>query len=338
MSARAHAVAAPGRLRLGFVGLGWIGRARLDAIAADEAVQVAALYDADAGRRDGVATAHPDAHAATSLDDLLQADLDGVVIATPNGVHAEQAIACLQRGLPVFCQKPLATSAAEARAIVGAAERADRLLGVDYCYRHVNGMAELRRRVQAGELGELLALDLTFHNAYGPDKAWCLDRRLAGGGCLLDLGVHLLDLAAWLQHGTSGTVHEVARYAQGRRLPPGDPAIEELAFATLVQPNGATVRIACSWHAQSGRDAIIEARLMGTHGGAVWSNVGGSFFDFELHAVRGAHAERIAGGPDEWGARALVDWTRRVRDGERFDADSWSHVALAELVDGLYSA
>jgi predicted dehydrogenase len=338
MSARVRELPVSRPLRLGFVGLGWIGRARLDAVSADAAIEVAALHDADATRVAELAAAHPQARPAGTMAELCAADLDGVVIATPNGVHAEQAIACFERGLAVFCQKPLATTAPEARAIVAAAERADRLLGVDYCYRHVAGMVDLRRRVQAGEFGRLLAIDLTFHNAYGPDKAWCLDRRLAGGGCLLDLGVHLLDLASWLQGGQRADVRSVARYANGRRLPAGEPAVEELAFATLEQPDGTTVRIACSWHAQSGRDAIIEVRLLGTHGGAVWSNVGGSFYDFELHAVRGPRAERLAGGPDAWGPRALRDWVARVRTGARFEPDAYRHVEVAELVDGLYSA
>jgi predicted dehydrogenase len=338
VSARLQAVVAPRAVRLGFIGLGWIGRTRLDAIACDSSVEVAALHDADAARLGGVASAYPRAHVAASLGDLLTAGIDGVVIATPNGLHADQSIAALERGVAVFCQKPLTTSAADARAVVEAAERANRLLGVDYCYRHVNGMADLRRRIRAGELGELLAVELTFHNAYGPDNAWCHDRRLAGGGCLLDLGVHLLDLASWLHGSAAAAVQSVARYAQGRLLPPGDPGIEDLAFATLSTASGATVRIACSWHSQSGRDAIIEARLIGARGGAVWANVGGSFYDFELHTVQGPKAQRLAAGPDEWAPRALRDWIRRIGEGEGFDPEARRQVELAELVDRLYAA
>src|SRR5690606_31420282 len=136
---------------------------------------------------------------AAAVESVFGADLDAVVIATPNGLHARQAIACLERGLAVFCQKPLATTLCAVQRVLGAARAADRLLGIDFCYRHVNGMHELRDRVRAGAIGEIVAVDLCFHNAYGPDKSWCQDRLLAGGGCLLDLGVHLLDLALWVQ-------------------------------------------------------------------------------------------------------------------------------------------
>jgi predicted dehydrogenase len=324
--------------RLGFVGLGWIGRNRLDAIAARPDVEVAALHDVDPARLDGTARAYEGAVRADAWHTLLAADLDGIVIATPNGCHAEQAIAALERKLPVFCQKPLALDGAQARAVVAAAERADRLLGVDYSYRHVQGMDELRRSLRDGRFGDLLAIDLTFHNAYGPDKAWCHDRTLAGGGCLLDLGVHLVDLALWLQDELDLAVVDSARFAQGRRLPIGDAAIEDLAFATFRAGNGAIVRLACSWHAQSGCDAIIGARLFGTCGGAVWRNVGGSFFDFELDFVHGPKAERVAGPPDDWGSRALGAWVDRLRIDPSFDAEARCFVAGADLIDRLYSA
>jgi predicted dehydrogenase len=101
------------------------------------------------------------------------------VIATPSALHAEQAIAALDRGLAVFCQKPLGRDASETRAVVEAARRADRLLGVDLSYRYTRAAAALRDEVRSGALGEVYAVDLVFHNAYGPDKPWFYDRRLA---------------------------------------------------------------------------------------------------------------------------------------------------------------
>ena len=188
--------------RLGFVGLGWIGRMRLDALAEAGAAEIAAVCESAPDRLAQAGEAHPKAARFTDFDGLTERAeelrLDGVVIATPNALHAPQTLAALERGLAVFCQKPLALDAREARAMVKAAREADRLLGVDYSYRFTDGAQELRRIVQAGELGKIFSLDLVFHNAYGPDKPWCFDPRLAGGGALMDLGVHLIDLAFWL--------------------------------------------------------------------------------------------------------------------------------------------
>jgi predicted dehydrogenase len=86
-------------------------------------------------------------------------------------------ITALSAGAAVLCQKPLGRSEAEARAVVEAAQAADRPLAVDLSYRFTEGMAAISRAVRAGELGRVQAVDLVFHNAYGPDKAWFYDRR-----------------------------------------------------------------------------------------------------------------------------------------------------------------
>src|SRR5947199_289519 len=82
------------------------------------------------------------------------------------------SIRALKRGAAVFCQKPLGRTAAEARAVIDAARAADRLLCVDLSYRFTDGMRRIRELVRAGALGRVYAVDLVFHNAYGPDKAW----------------------------------------------------------------------------------------------------------------------------------------------------------------------
>lgn len=327
-----------GAPRLGFVGLGWIGRQRLDALAGLGGIEVAALCDAEPARRQAAAEAYPGAEAAGDLEELLATPLDGVVLATPSGLHAAQAIACLERGVAVFCQKPLALNASDARAVVDAAERADRLLGVDFSYRYVAGMDELRSRLARDELGRVLAIELAFHNAYAPDKAWCADAALAGGGCLLDLGIHLVDLALWLVPGLEPRVATASRFAAGRALRPGERAIEDLAYATLAGAGGEVVRLGCAWHAQTGADAVIELRLVATGGGAVWRNVDGSFYDFTLDLVRGTGRTRIAAPPDAWGPRALAAWAEGVARGGRYDPEARRFVAGAAVVDALYAA
>src|SRR5690606_41929460 len=126
--------------------------------------------------------------------------------------------------------------------VIEAAQEADKALAVDFCYRSVRGMDEAKRRIASGMLGEITAVDLEFHNAYGPDKQWCFDPAVAGGGCLLDLGVHLLDLALWLQAMPELTLVGATRFARGRRAAHGE--IEDQAYAELRQANGAILRLA----------------------------------------------------------------------------------------------
>ncbi|MFL6548798.1 MAG: Gfo/Idh/MocA family protein [Povalibacter sp.] len=325
------------RTRLGFVGVGWIGRKRLDVLARDADVEVAAICDADATRMHDAARTYPQAACVQQIESLLELGVDGVVIATPNGMHAQQAIACLEKGVPVFCQKPLATNALDVEHVIAAALQNDRLLGIDFCYRHVAGMSELRRRIRNGELGEIVAIDLRFHNAYGPDKAWCHDRNVAGGGCLLDLGVHLLDLAMWVQDFPPLERVRSRLFTRGEPLQSRDE-VEDLAFAEFIQPNGALVRLACSWHANTGRDAIIDMAITGSRAGAYWENVNGSFYEFELNLCRGASKERLSQSPDEWGPRALRRWTDRLAVDRSFDPEI-EHVARsALLIEETYRA
>jgi predicted dehydrogenase len=186
---------APHKPRLGFVGLGWIGRNRLASVVEAGVAEIAAIHDAQAGAAAEAQKLSPEAVLFSSFDELLRHNLDGVVIATPNRFHAEQAIAALEQGIPVFCQKPLGRNAFETRRIVDTARKADCLLGVDLSYGAIPAMQAVSRLVEGGALGKIFAVDARFHNGYGPDKPWCYDYSLSGGGCVLDLGPHLVDLA-----------------------------------------------------------------------------------------------------------------------------------------------
>src|SRR4051794_10583051 len=187
--------AAPRPPRLGFVGLGWIGRNRLRSVAEAGVGEIAAIHDVQASAVEETREFTGDATQFSEFEELLNHDLDGVVIATPNCFHAQQSIAALDRGIAVFCQKPLGRNAFETRKIVEAARVADRLLGVDLSYRAIPAMQAIGELVESGELGRVFAVGAKFHNGYGPDKAWFRDYSLSGGGCVLDLGSHVLDLA-----------------------------------------------------------------------------------------------------------------------------------------------
>jgi predicted dehydrogenase len=306
------------RPRLGFAGVGWIGRHRLDAIAASGAGTVAAV--ADPAGADGL-------ECLGRFEDLLDLDLDGIVIATPSALHAEQAFAALERGLAVFCQKPLGRDAGETRMVVEAARRADRLLAVDLSYRFTEAARRLRDALP--EIGQPYAAELVFHNAYGPDKPWFTDRELAGGGCLIDLGIHLVDLALW------ALGFPPAEVRSSRLLSPSGLGVEEVALAEL-DLGGVATRLACSWRLPAGRECVIEASFYGTEGGVSLHNVGGSFYDLRAERRLGTHAEALAEPPDDWGGRAAVEWARRLAAGERFDPEAERLVAVAEVLDELY--
>lgn len=320
--------------RLGFLGIGWIGRHRMEAMLATGAVEAAAIADPSPEMIAEALKLAPDAKIVEGLDGLLAEGVDGVVIATPSALHAEQSIRALEAGAAVFCQKPLGRNADEARAVVEAARKADRLLAVDFSYRFTEGMRRIRELLAQGALGRVYAVDLVFHNAYGPDKAWFYDPSLSGGGCVMDLGVHLVDLALWALDFPKPETIASTLLSGGAPLRAGQ--VEDYAVAQIELEGGTSVRLACSWRLPAGRDAIISAAFYGSEGGAALNNVGGSFYDFTADHYRGTSAERLAEPPDSWGGRAGADWALRLAGGERFDPTAERLVDVAETLDRIY--
>lgn len=330
-----------GLARVGFLGVGWIGLSRMRAVVQAGAAQVACIADAMPGSVARAAAAalmpmQPPPRTVASLEELLEQDLDGIVIATPSGQHAQQAIAALTRGLAVFCQKPLATSAAEATRVLAAGRALDRLIEVDFCYRTIAGVPELARLVRSGELGEVFSADLTFHNAYGPDKTWFYDRKQSGGGCVMDLGIHLIDLLLWTLGFPEVVEVRSHLYAEGSPLDEPDRALEDYALVDLRLATGTVARVACSWRLPAGRDAVIEAAFYGTRGAAILRNVNGSFYEFTVEHCEGTRRRLLAGPPDDWGGRAVCGWARRVAGDAGFDSSADRLVAVSAVIDRIY--
>jgi predicted dehydrogenase len=326
------------RPRLGFLGVGWIGRSRLEAIIKSNLAEVAAIADSNGELVRQAQAAAPGAAAYGKLEELLALDLDGVVIATPSALHAQQAAAALEAGMAVFCQKPLGRNQREARMVVQAARGADRLLGVDLSYRHVVGMQLIADQVRSGAIGNVFAVDLVFHNAYGPDKPWYYDINLSGGGCVIDLGIHLVDLALWALD-----YPEVERVG-GRLYLKGEPlvngkrgtAVEDYAMARIDLKTGAALNMTCSWGASAGQDCVIEATFRGVHGALSLYNLNGSFYELRAERFNGTRREILDKVDNAWGGRAALAWTRRLAQGNRFDPEICHIIDVAETLDAIY--
>jgi predicted dehydrogenase len=311
--------------RLGFAGLGWIGRNRMAAVAGAGTAEIAYLCDpvADLSNESAVN--------AGSFEELIASDAEGIVIATPSGLHAGQAVAALERGKAVFCQKPLGRNAAETRRVIDAARANDRLLGVDLSYRFTDAMQAVHKLVREKTIGDVYAVDLVFHNAYGPDKPWFYDASLAGGGCLIDLGIHLIDTALWMLD-FPHLGHVAARLHHH-----GGHAVEDYA-AALLDLDGVTVHLACSWNLPAGRECEIRTTFYGSLGAAAFHNTGGSFYDFIAEHYVGTTSSQLTKPGDAWGGRAIVDWVARLARSRSFDPEIATNLAVAEALDAIYRA
>ena len=298
--------------KLAFAGLGWIGRHRMNAVVEAGVGEAAYTCDVDTELK---------------FEDLLQSDAEGVVIATPSAMHAEQAIAALERGKAVFCQKPLGRDAEETRRVVDAARANDVLLGVDLSYRYTAAMQAVKQLVP--ELGGIYAVDLVFHNAYGPDKPWFYDAKQSGGGCVIDLGIHLVDLALW----TLGFPRVTNTHARLHHH--GGHSVEDYATA-MMDAGEATMQLACSWNLSAGRDCEIRAVFYGKHGAAGFRNVDGSFYDFVAERHQKTQTTRLTEPGDAWGGGAIVAWAEQLGRSRAFDPEIEHVVEVAEVLDAIY--
>jgi predicted dehydrogenase len=321
-------------VKLGFLGVGWIGRNRMEAMLATGKAEAIAICDPTPDMVNEAQKLASEATLASSLDELLALGPDGVVIATPSALHAQQSITALNAGAAVFCQKPLGRSAHEVEAVLDAARKADRLLGVDLSYRHTAAMQAIRELMRSGQLGRVFSADMVFHNAYGPGNTWFYNPKLSGGGCLIDLGVHLVDLALWLFDFPEVTSARGRRLRQGQA--PTTDEVEDFALGEIELANGASVRIACSWNLSAGQDADIRATFYGTEGGAEMRNANGSFLDFVADRFSDRNRERIAAYPDAWGGRAAAEWVEKLARGERFEGSTTGLLQTAHVLDQLY--
>jgi predicted dehydrogenase len=310
---------------------------RMQSLVRAGVAELCAIADPSADALAAASRIAPSAARLRGLDDLLSCELDGIVISTPSALHAAQARVALQGGLAVFCQKPVGRNAAETRDVVDSAQAANRLLATDFGYRYTSAMRQIKQLADTGDLGQLYFADLSFHNSYGPDKHWYYDPSLSGGGCLIDLGIHLIDLVLWIFDSLSVGQISSCRFAKGVPLQPGCiTRVEDHAAASLVLNCGATARITCSWGRPTGGDAHIQALFYGTGGTAEFHNINGSFYDFRAdhYVAGGRHVLSLP--PDDWSGRAIIKWAARLNEDRSFDPAAEQMIAVAEILDRIY--
>lgn len=185
------------RVRVALVGCGAVARENLlPVLAGHDGVVLAALVDRDEKRARELADAYGVASVLTDLDRLDRSLVDGVMLATPPVHHAPAAMACAAKGLHVFVEKPMAITSSDAEAMVNAATQDGVTLSVGLYRRFLPSVQLLRTLIEAGEFGRPVGVDAEEGGPYGWQLATLdvLRRSSGGGGVLIDLGSHLIDL------------------------------------------------------------------------------------------------------------------------------------------------
>lgn len=176
-----------------------------------------------------------------TVETLLAAGPDAVIVATENALHRRYAEQALRAGVPVLCEKPLATTIEDAVALIEAADAAGVPLLTAYPVRFAPQLRELVGRVRAGELGTIVAINGT-NTGKLPGRPWFTDPALAGGGALMDHVVHCADLVDVLLGESASEV-----YARANRILHAGVATETGGLVSIAYPSGVIATIDCSW-------------------------------------------------------------------------------------------
>jgi predicted dehydrogenase len=272
------------KIKVGIVGCGGIAnRKHFLSISRQPDVEMVAFCDIIIERAQAAAERYgpPDALVCEDYHDLTaREDIDVVHVCTPNSSHAEITIAALNAGKHVLCEKPMAKTAAEAKAMLDASRETGKLLTIGYQNRYRPNAQFLKKVVDNGDLG-----DIYFGKALGtrrrgvPTHGVFLDKSKQGGGPLIDLATHTLDLALWMMDNyepttvLGSTFNKLGKIGSGANIMgPWDPdkfEVEDSGFGLVKFKNGATVIVESSWALNqviAQQDAVVV--LCGTKAGA----------------------------------------------------------------------
>lgn len=271
------------RLRFGIIGCGSIARTRhMPSLSRLPGAELVAFFDPTPARAEAARAAYgsEDAGVFTDYRALLSdSRIDAVHVCTTNATHAQITIAALEAGKHVLCEKPMATTPEDARRMVETASRTGRKLTIGYNNRFRPDSRMLHQICRRGDLGHIYyAKALALRRRGVPSWGAFLDREKQGGGPLIDIGSHALDLTLWLMDNWKPKLVLGSAYAYlGKRAgsandwEPWDPAkfsVEDSAFGFVVMENGATVVVESSWALNVVDEGEGRSLLCGTEAGA----------------------------------------------------------------------
>ena len=345
-------------LRVGVIGLGWAGQQHVAAYAADPTVDLVAL----SAMEEHLLARFGDEHDVPGRYQdwkqmIAEADLDAVSIATPTFLHAPMATYALESGLHVLTEKPMAETGEAAAGMVEAARTADRVLDVSFNHRQRGDVAALKSVVDSGVLGTLYYAKTGWIRRQGIPGlgTWFTKSASAGGGAMMDIGIHMLDMTLHLMGEPEVTAAAAATHAEfgplGRggsgfgisQVEEGVPfEVEDLATAFLRLEGGGTMLLESSWAQWIPHD-LCYVTLYGADGGAtiewggdpshphqvlkVWTEVAG--MPAELQPVVGEDGRHAA---------AVAGFLQKVRSGDTAAHDGSLALRRARIIDACYTS
>lgn len=314
-------------VRIGIIGCGGIANGKhLPSLAKLDNVQVVAFCDIIESKAQEAAKEYGAPGAKVYVDYKKMLDAGGfevVHVCTPNDAHAPITIDALEAGNHVMCEKPMAKTAADARRMVEAAKRTGKKLTIGYQSRHRPDSQYLYEACRRGELGEIYyAKAHAIRRRAVPTWGVFLDEEKQGGGPLIDIGTHALDLTLWLmdnydvKYVVGSAYHKLSqRENAANAWGPWDPkkfTVEDSAFGFITMQNGATIVLESAWALNTLDVREAQTTLCGTEGGA--DMVGGLRLNGENQSrLYTTQVELKSGGAAFYEGKSETDTDREAR-------------------------
>jgi predicted dehydrogenase len=345
-------------MRFGIIGTGWPAFQHARAMSQVPGSELAAACDIDPVRRSDFLAAFPSAKSYESSEDLLQdPSLEAVIICLPNYLHFPASLAALRAGKHVLCEKPPTLNVAEMLAVRDEAK----LHGLTYAFgrqfRFESSMLAARRMIASGALGRIYFAKAQWLRLRGTPYGvggWFTDKTKAGGGAIIDLGVHSLD-AVWYLAGCPRLLSVTAQ--SGAYFLPGSNGntVEDTGFAFLRFEGGLTVSLEIAWSmnmSDVGAAVVewtgIEAANTMLHGDRAALQIeppmvfsvdsGGGKTLVKTPLAREVDAYEGLPWPIPAFSRQLEDFSRAVSTGSPPTNHAEQAVELMKMLDGIYES
>jgi predicted dehydrogenase len=334
------------KLRVGVIGLG-MGRHHITGYLNHPGAQVAAISDVSEDRLAEIGEKYSIASRYLSAEEMLEKEnLDVVSVVTPNKYHHGLTLAAFEAGCHVLCEKPMAMNSQEAKEMIDASLRARKRLMINFSYRFTEQSMALKQQVDSGILGEIYFARTVWHRRRGLPGlgGWFGQKALSGGGPLIDLGVHRLDLALWLMNYPKpawvmgNTYNHIASHiaeSQGKYFD-----VEDLAAGFIKFENGASMIIEASWAANIAEREFMETRLYGTQAGLVQRNVEETYkFEAEIYLEKnGAHFDMKLHAPLQPVHSSMYHFVECILQDQPHIATGQEGLIVMEILDALYES
>lgn len=350
------------RLKLGIIGCGGIANGKhLPSLKSVPDLELVAFCDIIPERAEQAKAKYgtPDAKVYTDYHELLEdKSIISVHVCTPNRMHSPISVAALEAGKNVICEKPMAINSAEAKKMVDAAKKSGKLLTIGYQNRQRGEALYLKQEAEAGTFGEIYyARAVAIRRRAVPTWGVFLNEYEQGGGPLIDIGTHSLDLTLWMMDNYKpkycvGTAYHklnnLPAEEQGNGWGPWDPAaftVEDSAFGFVVMENGATVSVESSWALNTVNANEATTMICGTKaGGDMFSgvNINGVRFGRQyvnkpnLNAGGAAFYDGV--GDMDPAAREQVIYYNAIRNGSELCVKPEQAYCVTQILEGIYTS